>query len=42
VAALGALLTGLPGHDPLADDALVLLGLSGRGDKDLGVLGGDE
>jgi tryptophan synthase beta chain len=41
VAALGALLAGLPGHDRLADDALVLLGLSGRGDKDLGVLGGE-
>ena len=25
-------------HAPVADDAVVLLGLSGRGDKDLGVL----
>jgi tryptophan synthase beta chain len=41
VAALGKLLAGLGGHDPLAPDALVLLGLSGRGDKDLGVLGGE-
>jgi tryptophan synthase beta chain len=41
VAALGALMAGLPGHAPLPDDALVLLGLSGRGDKDLGVLGGE-
>jgi len=42
VAALGALMAGLPGHAPLAGDALVLLGLSGRGDKDLGVLGGES
>ncbi|MFI5255493.1 MAG: tryptophan synthase subunit beta [Candidatus Limnocylindrales bacterium] len=41
VAALGGLLAGVPGHEPLAPDALVLLGLSGRGDKDLGVLGGE-
>jgi tryptophan synthase beta chain len=41
VAALGALMAGLPGHAPLPDDALALFGLSGRGDKDLGVLGGE-
>jgi tryptophan synthase beta chain len=41
VAALGKLLGGLAGHEPVADDALILLGLSGRGDKDLGVLGGE-
>jgi tryptophan synthase beta subunit len=42
VAALGKLLAGLAGHAPLAADPLVLLGLSGRGDKDLGVLGGES
>ena len=31
---------GCVGHAPVADDAVVLLGLSGRGDKDLGVAGG--
>ena len=41
VAALGKLLAGMPAHAPVADDAVVLLGLSGRGDKDLGVLGGE-
>jgi tryptophan synthase beta subunit len=41
VAALGKLLSGIPGHAPVVDGALVLLGLSGRGDKDLGVLGGE-
>ena len=38
VAALGKLLAGIRGHAPVADDAVVLLGLSGRGDKDLGAL----
>ncbi len=42
IAALPRLLTGDGGRPPLADGALVLLGLSGRGDKDLGVLGGEE
>ncbi len=42
IAALPRLLTGDGGRPPLADGAVVLLGLSGRGDKDLGVLGGDE
>jgi tryptophan synthase beta subunit len=41
VAALGKLLGGSSGHAPVADDAVVLLGLSGRGDKDLGVLEGE-
>jgi tryptophan synthase beta chain len=41
VAALGKLLGGTAGHAPPTADALVLLGLSGRGDKDLGVLGGE-
>ncbi|HEY8198433.1 MAG TPA: tryptophan synthase subunit beta [Candidatus Limnocylindrales bacterium] len=41
VAALGKLLAGVRGHAPVADDALVLLGLSGRGDKDLGALEAD-
>ncbi|MGH2407884.1 MAG: tryptophan synthase subunit beta, partial [Candidatus Limnocylindrales bacterium] len=41
VAALGALLAGIPGHERVAPDGLVLLGLSGRGDKDLDVLGDD-
>ncbi|HET7676545.1 MAG TPA: tryptophan synthase subunit beta [Candidatus Limnocylindrales bacterium] len=40
VAALPRLLAGEGGRAPLADDALVLLGLSGRGDKDLAALGG--
>ena len=40
VAALGKLLGGLERHAPVAADAVVLLGLSGRGDKDLGVLEG--
>ena len=42
IAALPRLLTGDGGRPPLADGAVVLLGLSGRGDKDLGVLGGEE
>ena len=42
IAALPHLLSGGGGHPPLADGAVVLLGLSGRGDKDLGVLDGDE
>ncbi|MGC8635126.1 MAG: tryptophan synthase subunit beta [Candidatus Limnocylindrales bacterium] len=33
---------GRPPLDPLPLDALVVLGLSGRGDKDMGVLDGDE
>jgi len=40
VAALGKLLGGLERHAPVAADGVVLLGLSGRGDKDLGVLEG--
>ena len=39
IAALPRLLTGSAGRPPLADGSVVLLGLSGRGDKDLGVLG---
>ncbi len=49
IAALPALLgadvgrpPGRPALDELPADALVVLGLSGRGDKDMGVLGGDE
>ncbi len=49
IAALVALLGGEAGRVPgraaparLPDDALVVLGLSGRGDKDMGILGGDE
>ena len=42
IAALPRLLAGEGGRPPLPDGAVVLLGLSGRGDKDLGVLGGDE
>jgi tryptophan synthase beta chain len=42
VAVLPRVLEGGDGHASLPDEALVLLGLSGRGDKDLGVLGGDE
>ena len=49
IAALVALLGGeagrVPGRPapaPLPPDALVVLGLSGRGDKDMGILGGDE
>ena len=38
IAALGAWLAGTTGLDPLADDAIVLLGLSGRGDKDLAAI----
>ena len=38
IAALGALLAGRTALDPLRDDALVLLGLSGRGDKDLAAI----
>ena len=38
IAALGAWLTGSTLLPPLADDALVLLGLSGRGDKDLATI----
>ena len=38
IAALGELLAGAAGLAPLADDAIVLLGLSGRGDKDLAAL----
>jgi tryptophan synthase beta chain len=41
VAALGKLLSGLRGHRPVDDDGIVLLGLSGRGDKDLSVLEGE-
>jgi len=41
-AAGGSPSPGRPGHGPLPDGALVVLGLSGRGDKDMGVLGGDE
>ncbi|MGZ6271946.1 MAG: tryptophan synthase subunit beta [Candidatus Limnocylindrales bacterium] len=40
IAALPDLLAGADGRPPLPPDALVLLGLSGRGDKDLGVLDG--
>jgi tryptophan synthase beta subunit len=38
VSALGAWLAGRTSIAPLADDALVLLGLSGRGDKDLATI----
>ena len=38
IAALGAWLAGRPTSAPLADDAIVLLGLSGRGDKDLAAI----
>ncbi len=38
IAALGALLAGKTAVAPLSDDALVLLGLSGRGDKDLAAI----
>ena len=38
IAALGALLAGRTALPPLRDDALVLLGLSGRGDKDLAAI----
>ena len=38
IAALGAWLAGSTALPPLADDALVLLGLSGRGDKDLATI----
>ena len=38
IAALGAWLAGSTLLPPLADDALVLLGLSGRGDKDLAAI----
>jgi tryptophan synthase beta chain len=38
IAILPRLLRGEGGHAPLPDDALVLLGLSGRGDKDLAAL----
>jgi tryptophan synthase beta chain len=38
IAALPRLLTGDDTRPPLVDAAVVLLGLSGRGDKDLGVL----
>jgi tryptophan synthase beta chain len=38
VAALGAWLAGTTAIPPLADDALVLLGLSGRGDKDIAAI----
>ena len=31
-----------PRRQPLPNEAVVVLGLSGRGDKDMGVLGGDE
>ncbi len=44
-ALLGADVARVPGRPlppPLPRDALVVLGLSGRGDKDMGVLGGDE
>jgi tryptophan synthase beta chain len=36
-----ALESGRPTEGPLPADALVVLGLSGRGDKDMGVLGGE-
>jgi tryptophan synthase beta chain len=42
VAVLPRILEGDDRHAPLPDEAVVLLGLSGRGDKDLGVLGGDQ
>ncbi len=38
IAALGAWLAGRSSLMPLADDAIVLLGLSGRGDKDLAAI----
>jgi tryptophan synthase beta chain len=38
IAALGALLAGRTAVEPLRDDAVVLLGLSGRGDKDLAAI----
>ncbi len=38
IAALGAWLAGTTALAPLPDDALVLLGLSGRGDKDLAAI----
>jgi tryptophan synthase beta subunit len=38
IAVLPRLLRGGDGHAPLSDDAIVLLGLSGRGDKDLSAL----
>jgi tryptophan synthase beta chain len=38
IAALGAWLAGTTALAPLADDAIVLLGLSGRGDKDLAAI----
>ena len=38
VAALGGWLAGTTALEPLADDAIVLLGLSGRGDKDLAAI----
>ncbi len=38
IAALGAWLAGGTALQPLAADAIVLLGLSGRGDKDLGAI----
>ena len=37
----GRPVSGRPGRGPLPADALVVLGLSGRGDKDMGVLGGE-
>jgi tryptophan synthase beta chain len=38
IAALGAWLAGTTHLAPVADDAVVLLGLSGRGDKDLAAI----
>jgi len=38
IAALGAWLAGRSALAPLPDDAIVLLGLSGRGDKDLAAI----
>ncbi len=38
ISALGALMAGGTSLGPLEDDALVLLGLSGRGDKDLAAI----
>ena len=38
ISALGAWLAGTTSLDPVADDAIVLLGLSGRGDKDLAAI----
>jgi tryptophan synthase beta chain len=42
IAVLGRLLAGEASGVPLPEDAVLLLGLSGRGDKDLGALDGDD